>query len=195
MNPLAEASVFLIQSILHIFLLMVILRFLLQVARADFYNPISQAVVKVTNPLLKPLRRIIPGVFGLDIAAIALAFLVQFVAIYSCALIMGYGLLSPLSVSFWALIGLASFVTNLFFFALIASVIISWVAPGNHHPAILLINQLLEPLVGPLRKIIPPVGGLDFSVLAAFLIIQVIKIFLSAAQLSPAVKAIVLGIF
>lgn len=195
MSPFAEASVFLVQSILHLLLLTVILRFLLQLAKADFYNPISQAIVKVTNPLLKPLRRLIPGLFGLDIASIVLALIIQVLAIYSCALIMGYGIMNPLSVAVWSLIGLASFVINLFFIALIISVIVSWVAPGNRHPALLLMNQLLEPLVGPLRKIIPPLGGLDFSVLAAFLIIQVCKIFLAAAPMSPAVRAIVLGIF
>ena len=92
---LQEALIFIIQTVFQLYLTVVLLRFLLQVARADFYNPISQFIVKATNPPLKPLRRIIPGFGGFDLASLVLALIVQLLAIWSLAALHGFGFLNP----------------------------------------------------------------------------------------------------
>lgn len=108
MNAFAQIGILTLQTIGGLYLLTVVLRFLLQAARADFYNPLSQAIAKITTPVLLPLRRIIPGFFGLDLACIALAIIVQYLTItLSCLLV---GIFDPLRVLLWSLIGIASMV-------------------------------------------------------------------------------------
>lgn len=191
MEPMQEALIFLIQTLFQLYLMVVLLRFLLQVARADFYNPISQFIVKATNPPLKPLRKIIPGLGGLDLASLVLALMIQLLAIWSVAALYGYGFLNPLTALIWAVAGTASFIINIFFFSLIISIIVSWVAAGSRHPAIILIHQILEPLMGPIRRLIPPMGGIDISPIFAFLLLEVLRIFLRYVPVNP---QIVLGI-
>jgi YggT family protein len=191
MAPLIEALIFIIQTLFHFYLLLVLLRFILQVARADFYNPISQFIVKATNPPLKPLRRIIPGLAGVDLASLLLALIIQLLAIWSVAALYGLGFINPLTVIIWAFAGTSSFIVNIFFFGLIISVISSWIAPGSRHPALMLVQQMLEPLMAPIRRLIPPMGGIDISPIFAFLLLQVLKIFISYVPVQP---QLVLGI-
>lgn len=179
MGPMAEIGTYVIQTLGSLYLLIVMLRFLFQVVRADFYNPISQFVVKATNPLLKPLRRIIPGVFGIDIASIVLALLVQYLVVQLVILLAGYGLLNPLQVLAWSIVGLLSLTVNIFFWGIIIMIIVSWVAPGSYNPALLLLRQLVEPVMAPFRRLIPPLGGLDISPIFAFLVLNVINILIS----------------
>ncbi len=195
MGAFSEAGTFIIQTLLELYLLMVLLRLLLQISRADFYNPISQAVVKVTDPPLKPLRRVIPSISGIDIASIVLALLVQFAAIYLICLINGIAPVNPVNALVWGIVGAIYYVANIYFFTLLVSIIVSWVAPGSFHPIVLLINQLVEPIMTPFRKLIPPIGGLDISPLFAFIAIEVIKIFIrNGAQALHVVPQLVLGI-
>ncbi len=195
MGALAEIGVYLVQTLASLYLLIVMLRFLFQVVRADFYNPISQFVAKATNPLLMPLRRTIPGIMGLDIASLVLALAVQCLAIQALALMLGAGLLNPLHLLVWALIGTLSLVVNIFFWGMIIMIIVSWVAPHSHNPVLMLLQQLVEPAMAPFRKLLPPMGGLDLSPIFAFLALNVVKIVIShlaAASKLPA--QIVLGI-
>lgn len=180
MAIIGEILSFLIRSIGGVYLWAVLLRFLLQVARADFYNPISQSIVRVTNPLVKPLRRLIPGFFGIDVASLLLAILVK-VAIVIPVYVIQTG-------SFNFNIGLALLVSvlsclvtilNIYFLAMIATIILSWVAAGSYHPAIVLLHQLAEPVMAPFRRLLPAMGGIDFSPMLAFLAINVVKILFS----------------
>ena len=157
----------LIDTIGGLFVMAILLRFLLQLVKADFYNPISQAIVKITSPLLKPLRKIIPGFGGLDIAALVLAFLVQAVFIVAKMQMLGYITTAfPLgTISLLSLYLLIKAVLDIYTFALIIMVIASWVAPQSYNPGLMLLNQLTEPLCSRIRQIIPPLGGLDFSVM------------------------------
>ncbi len=181
----------LIQTFFNIFLVAVLLRFLLQVARADFYNPISQFLVKATNPVLKPLRRLIPGVMGVDVASLVLALLVEMVTISLVLLVFGQvpsGLLALLA---WSVLGCVTMVVNIYFFAVLASIILSWVAMGSYNPTIVLVNQLAEPVLAPFRKLLPPIGGLDLSPILVFLAINVVRIVLRyLAFLLPVLSAV-----
>ena len=176
----ALAQIF--NTIAGLYLLFVVARFLLQVAKADFYNPISQAVFKATDPLVRVLRSFIPGYKGVDFSSLILAFIVQFIAI--SVTIFLYGGVIP-SVGFiitWSFIGVLNFIILFYYYALIASIVMSFVmmfsGNMNPHPILLLVWQITEPIMAPFRRVIPPMGGLDFSPIFIFLIIGLIRNFI-----------------
>ena len=175
MTGLNTAAIYVIQTLGSLYLLIVLLRFILQMVRADFYNPMSQFIVRATQPLLRPLRKVIPGFGGVDLASLALAILVQMLLMVITLILMGYGVGGfVLQVLIWAIIGVTSLFLKVFFFALIISVILSWVAPGTHNPAAELVNQICEPLLAPIRRILPNLGGLDLSPIFAFIALNLI---------------------
>jgi YggT family protein len=174
MIGLNTAAVYVLQTLGSLYLLIVLLRFVLQLVRANFYNPLCQFTVKATQPLLKPLRRIIPSMFGLDMSSLVLAILVQ-LALMALTLLLTYGTTgNPLQLVIWSLIGVTALFLKIFFFALIISVILSWVAPGSHNPGAELVNQICEPALAPFRKILPNLGGLDISPILAFMVLKLI---------------------
>ena len=174
MTPLTQAGMLVINTLAGLYLLVVVLRFLLQLVRADFYNPVSQFIVKATNPLLIPLRKAIPGLGGIDLASLVLALFVQAVAIVLILLLNG--IQPPLQVAIWAIIGVLSLFLKIYFWGLLITVIASWIAPGSYNPALILISQILEPAMKPIRKIMPDMGGLDLSPIIMFLTIQVLEV-------------------
>ena len=159
---LATPAVFLVQVVFGLYATLVLLRFLLQWVRADFYNPLSQFIVKATKPTLNPLRRIIPSVSGLDIASLVLAWLVITLEQLAILAISGLGF-QPTAASLLAIPELLSLTINIFLFAILIGVIISWINPGSYNPAIGLIHSLTEPLLAPVRRRMPDMGGLDLS--------------------------------
>ncbi|MFW0757087.1 YggT family protein [Pseudomonas sp. H11T01] len=174
MIGLNTAAVYVLQTLGSLYLLIVLLRFVLQLVRANFYNPLCQFAVKATQPLLKPLRRIIPSMFGLDMSSLVLAILVQ-LALMALTLLLTYGTTgNPLQLLVWSLIGVTALFLKIFFFALIISVILSWVAPGSHNPGAELVNQICEPALAPFRKILPNLGGLDISPILAFMVLKLL---------------------
>ncbi len=176
MNALDAILVYLIQTLLGLFLIAMLLRFLLQLVRADFYNPISQFVVKLTNPLVVPLRRILPAYAGIDFASLVLAILLQLLGI-AVVFLLRLGGLPPLpALLLGALLGVLALLVQIYFFALLAMIILSWVAQGSRHPAIFLLHQITEPVMAPFRKLLPPMGGLDFSPIIVFVLINVLQI-------------------
>ena len=176
MGAVSEIAIYLTQTFLSLYMIAMLLRFLMQWARADFYNPISQFLVKITNPLVVPLRRVIPGFGGIDLATLLLAFLLQVAAIVVVIILGGFALPSPLLIIVWAALGILGLLVNIYFFAILAMVILSWLAPGNSNPAIYLLHQITEPVLKPFRQLLPPMGGFDFSAILVFVLINVIKI-------------------
>ena len=195
MNPMMEIAYLLTQTFFSLLLMVVILRLLLQMSRADFYNPISQALVKVSNPLLLPLRRFIPPLGKIDSASVVLALLVQMLAIVTLLLIFGARIPNIVTLLGWSVIGCLALVANLYFFGILINIILSWVAPGTHHPAAALLYQLTEPVMQPFRKLIPPMGGIDLSPILVFLSINVVQILIkSMAQSSGLNPVLVFGL-
>lgn len=175
MTGLNTAAIYVLQTLGSLYLLIVLLRFILQLVRADFYNPLSQFIVRATQPLLKPLRKLIPSFMGLDSASLVLAILVQLLVMALTLMLMGYGVSGFLpQLLVWSLIGVTSLFIKVFYFAMIISVILSWVAQGSYNPAVLLVNQICEPLLAPFRKILPNMGGLDISPIFAFIALNLI---------------------
>ncbi len=176
----AVAQIF--NTIAGLYLLFVVARFLLQVAKADFYNPISQAVFKATDPMVRLFRSFIPGYRGIDFSSLFLAFVVQFVAI-SVTFFLYFSAIPSLSfIVTWSFIGVLNFIILFYYYALIASIVMSFVmmfsGNMNPHPILLLVWQITEPIMSPVRRIIPPMGGLDFSPIFIFLIIGLIRNFI-----------------
>ena len=174
MSGLNGAAIFVIQTLGSLYLLIVLLRFILQLVRANFYNPLCQFTVRATQPLLKPMRRVIPSLFGLDMSSLVLAILVQMV-IFAVVLTLSYMSFNILGLLAWALIGVFTLFLKVFFFAIIISVILSWVAPGGASPAAELVNQITEPALAPFRRMLPSMGGLDISPILAFMVIQLLQ--------------------
>ncbi|MCW8126647.1 YggT family protein [Microbulbifer halophilus] len=172
-STFSNIGVFLFATLGILFLFAVLMRFLLQLARADFYNPISQGVVKVTNPPLLPLRKLVPGFLGVDMASVVLAMLVGWVMILVCGLLAGVGLFNPVSALLWSLIGCVMTVVAIVFIGMLISIIFSWIAPHSSHPALMLLRQLLEPFCAPVRKLIPPLGMIDISPIFVFILLTV----------------------
>ncbi len=179
---MGSSAALIFNTIVGIYLLAVLLRFLLQVAKADFYNPVSQAVIKITDPMVKVFRTFIPGYRGIDFSTLVLAFLIEAAAI--CMLIILYGGTIPDvgSIVTWAFVGVVLFIISIYYYAILASIIMSFVmmfsGSTSPHPLLLLVWQLTEPVMAPVRKIVPPMGGLDFSPIFIFIAIQLIQNFI-----------------
>lgn len=165
-----SSSYFLIDTLFNLYLMVVLLRLWLQYVRADFYNPFSQFVVKATQPVVAPLRRVIPALGKLDTATLILALVVAVAKIAIISTLFSNGPFNPLAT-------LLKQFLSLVFWMLILRAILSWVSQGGN-PFELVIAQLTEPLLAPIRKVIPPLGGLDLSVLIAIIALQFIQLLL-----------------
>ena len=156
------AVVFLIQTLFGFYILAVMLRFLLQCVRADFYNPLVQFLVRITNPPLLPLRRIVPGYRGLDLAAVVLALVLQFIEVTLLNTLsiqpVGVGGLLMLTV-----LELLKLLINIYLWGVIIQAVMSWFNPDPYHPAARVLAHLTAPVLRPARRIIPPISGVDLS--------------------------------
>jgi len=172
MNTLQYASLFIIDTLFTLYLYVLLLRFFFQVLRVDFYNPISQFIVKLTSPFVIPLRKIIPGFFGLDCATIALIMLIAYLKLALISAIAApfappWGLLIIKTIGH--VIGLS---LNLFFYAIIIHILMSWLAPHTYSPVRTILYQLAEPILRPFRRWTPPIAGLDISPIFALLALK-----------------------
>ena len=181
-NYFSNAGIFLVDFVFGLYILAVVLRFLLQFVRADFYNPLAQAIVNITNPPLRPLRRIIPALGSLDTSSLVLMLVLQMI---SSLLIFLLGGISPnfVGLVITALGELFGKIVYIFMFAIFIQVVISWIAPSTYNPILGIIDSLTTPIMRPARKLIPPMGGLDLSpmvaivglTLALMLLVQPVK--------------------
>ena len=199
MDFMSSSGITLVSTLGGIYLLMLLLRFLLQIARADFYNPMSQAIVRFTDPLVRPLRRVIPGYRGIDFSTLIASLFVQLGAIYGLIALYGASPPSLGALVAWAFVGNLLFVINIYYYAIIGSIIMSFVmmCSGNPtpHPLLQLVWQLTEPVMGPIRSVIPAIGGLDFSPIVIFLGIQLLQNFIyETFGITTGMAAVILGI-
>jgi YggT family protein len=169
-NPLE----FLISTLFSLYILAVMLRFLLGTVRADFYNPISQFLVRITNPLLIPLRKVIPSIGKFDSAAMLLMIVLQLAAVTLILLLRGEGISSAILI-IATLATLVSLLIDVFMFAIIVEVIISWMNPGSYNPVSSLLHSLTSPVLRPIRQLIPPIAGIDLAPLFAIIGLQVLR--------------------
>ncbi len=171
-----NATVFLVDTLFSLYLMVVILRLWLQMVQADFYNPLSQFIVKATHPIVGPLRRVIPSIGRFDTATFVLAVVVCALKIVTLALMFN-GNLNPLGVLILSVVGVVKETLSLLFWVLLLRAILSWVSQGRS-PIDYVLYQLTEPFLAPIRKVLPPLGGLDLSVLVAIIALQFLQLLL-----------------
>ena len=174
----ANAFSYLIGTLIDLYVSAVMLRLLLQWVRADFYNPVCQFLVKLTNPVLVPLRRVIPAIGKLDTASVVLMIALEILSVWLVSRV-GSADLAIQQIVVFALIKLMATLLWILFFLIIVSVILSWVGARARHPAIPLVYQVTEPILAPFRKVIPPIAGIDLSPLFALIAIRFLLLLLA----------------
>ena len=180
-DAFSSSLIFIIQTLGNFYIIICLLRVLLPLAGISYINPICQMVSKATDPGVKILRTFLPSVKGLSLAAVTWAYLAQLLLLIILYSLKGFNALGSIeSMLVFSVYHLMSRLIELYFYALIVVAIASFVAPQSGHPALHLVRGLVEPLLRPIRKVLPPMGGFDFSVLIAFMLLNVIRIFLNA---------------
>ena len=166
-----NALFYIVETLLSLTVFVFLLRLLLQLARADFRNQLAQAVVKITNPLVLPLRRILPPVGKLDTASAVAVLLVAFVEEALLLVLSGTFTIDPFYLSRAVVLRVIIILVYTYLYAIILYALLSFVAPGNYSPMSSLLTSLCEPVLRPFRRIIPPIGGLDLSPLWACILL------------------------
>jgi YggT family protein len=174
---LSNPAVFLIQTLFGLYILLVMLRLLFQLLRADFYNPLSQFIVKVTHPVLRPMRRLIPPMGPLDTSSLLLAWLLKSIEIGLLLLILGASA-SPLMALLWAVPALIQLTINIFLFAIIIQAVLSWINPDPYSPVFGLLNSLTRPVLEPARRLLPDISGIDLSPMLAIIVLYLLEMLL-----------------
>ena len=169
----ADAGLFLVDTVLGIYILIVLLRFLFQLVRADFYNPLSQFIVKASNPPLARLHKLIPSLWGIDLGAIVLLLILEGLRLALTTLMLGHTprVSGVLILSIGELLKLAVYVVV---FSIFVRALLSWVSSGANHPMARLLGSFTEPLLAPARRLLPATGGLDLSPIILFITLTLI---------------------
>lgn len=191
-----NAVVFVVSTLMNLYIIAFIVRIILQWQRADYRNPLVQSILTVTNPLVLPLRRFVPSAYGLDTSSLVVA--VGLKAAEFTILLTLFCDVTPSLIQVLGMtgLGLARTLLNLYFFLILISVILSWVSTGSYNPASQLVGQLAEPVLKPFRKLLPPMGGIDLTPIFAIIAIQALMmllpqgLFLGGIACSPAVRMI-----
>lgn len=185
-NYLTSPLMLIINTLFDLYIFLVLLRFMLQAFRADFYNPVSQFIVKATTPPLRFLRRFIPSFSGQDTAAIVLCLTLIYIKFIILRTLdipgvpigninAAIGSVSYVGLLIYAIADLISLTLTIFLIAIIIQVILGWISPGQYNPVIGLVQSIARPALRPFQKLIPPLGGLDLTPLFATLGIMVLK--------------------
>ena len=173
----SNALFYLVSTLFEVYIWIVMLRMILQVVRADFYNPISQLVWQVTQPVVRPLQKVFPKFRQYDSAAAVVLFVVTLVYIFVASALLGYReQVNALLAVWFTLLKLVVMLLNLYTFALVIQAILSWVGPGVNNPAGSILWSINEPLLRPVRRVIPPFSGLDLSPLVVIVVLQFVKL-------------------
>lgn len=181
---MTSALTFIIHAFAQLLLFVLLLRFWLPWFRADFRNPIAQAILKLTSPLVVPLRRIVPPIGRIDTATLLVAFVIQYLAIL-VILALGGSSATIVNIALTSILDLAMLSIRLFVIAIIIGIVLSWVAPHNINPATMFIRTISEPLLRPFRRFIPSMGGIDISPVFALILLMALSILLAEMRPIP----------
>lgn len=186
MSAFGNAGIFLVRTLFDLYIVILLLRLIFQWFGINFFNPISQFIHKATTPLVAPLQRVIPSLYGIDLAIVTLVLLVQLVKFILLSLISYGGVVNVLALLIWSIADSLNAVINIFFYAIIISIILSWVNPGLRSPVVDILYRITEPLMRPARRLIPPMGGFDLSPILVLLGLKLITILI----VSPMMKSV-----
>ncbi len=180
---MSSALIFILRSLIGLYIVAFVLRAILQWVRADIRNPLSQFILRITNPLVLPVRRVIPSIGPMDSASLLIALVLQILATMILIRFACVGDANPLQIAWISVLQLIHLVLRIWFFVIIVYVILSWISPGaSHNPAASLLASIAEPLLAPLRRLIPPIGGMDLSPVFAIIGIQAVTMVLPIGQ-------------
>jgi YggT family protein len=181
---MTQALYFIVKTLAQLYLLLLLLRFWLPVLRADFRNPIAQGILRITAPVVIPVRRFIPPIGRLDTSTIFVAFVFEFLLVLALISLRGLRF-DALPIAVTSMFELAISSLNLFFFVILLKIILSWVAPHTYNPMTALLNTLAEPLLRPFRRIVPAVGGFDVSPIFTIVLLKAAEIILQSYRPIP----------
>ena len=173
-----EALAFLVDTLFSLLFFVFLMRLLLQRVRADFRNPLGQAILQITNPLILPLRRVLPPIRRVDTASVVAVLIVSVLRVAASSWAHGHGMLAPVDLLIVSALELLRGVLYVYFWSLLLYAVLSWIAPGARTPAGSILISICEPLLRPLRRLIPPLAGLDLSALIAMIAIQFVLLLL-----------------
>jgi len=181
---MTQALYFILKTLAHLYLLLYVLRFWLPLLRVDFHNPIAQAVLRLTSPVIIPIRRFVPAVGRIDTATVLVAFAIECLVIY--LLLALRGMTADFAVvAVTSAVELAILSLNMFFFVVLIRIILSWVAPQSYSPVTAMLNTIAEPILRPFRRLVPAIGGLDISPIFAIVLLQAAVIVLQSYKPLP----------
>ena len=185
-SNVTSAIVFIVSTIAQLYLFVLLLRLLLPWFGTDFRNPIAQAILKLTSPVVVPLRRIVPPIGRIDTATVLVAFIIQYVTIVVVLMIMGsFALATFAQIAITSVVNLLLLVLNLFIFAILIRVVLSWISPGGYNPILAVIHSLTDPVLRPFQRLLPSMGGLDLSPLFAMILLSALRIIIAGYKLLP----------
>lgn len=173
-----QALIYVLNALITLVVVAFLLRALFPLVRADFRNPIGQAVLRVTDPLVLPLRKLLRPAGRVDVASIVALLIVQLAGTALVLGVAGMPMTSPLVVVAVAVRDLARTVLQFYFFVVLLHVVLSWVGQGAYSPATAILERLCEPLLRPFRRVIPTLGGLDLSPVFVLIGLQALQILL-----------------
>lgn len=176
-----RAIIYIIDAIAGLITLVLLLRFWLPWVGADFRNPFAQGILQATSPLINPLRRIVPAIGRIDTATVLVALIVQAIAVTVVLLLLS----APLSIRFilvGAVFELIILSLQMFIFAIIIRIVLSWIAPGNYSPVTALLNDLTDPILRPFRRFVPTFGGFDISPIFAIILLGAVSILIEDSR-------------
>ncbi len=178
---MTQALYFIVGTLAQLILLVFLLRFWLPILRIDFRNPLAQGILRLTSPLIVPVRRMLPPVGRVDTATVLVLLVLQVLTILLLLALSGRAA-DPLAIAIAAFIQLAIHSLYLFFFVVLISVVLSWIAPQTYNPVVGMVRAMAEPVLRPFRRIVPLIGGLDISPIFAIILLQAGVILLQSFQ-------------
>jgi len=173
-NNATNAGLFLINSLFELYILVLVIRLLLAYASANYFNPITQVIIKLTAPLVNPLRRVLPNFFRIELSTLLLIFLFEIIKIALISL-LSVGELNVFFIVMLATTATIKFILQILFYAILLQAILSWF-PTGYSPASQVLDQITSPVLRPMRRIIPPIQGIDISPIPALILLQVLII-------------------
>ncbi len=188
-----DALIFIFRSLIDLYIICFLLRLVLQWVRADFQNPLSQFILRVTNPLVIPLRRVLPAMGSIDTATLLVILGLQVLMTVVLVNFACVGDVDPLQLMGISILRIVQVSLRICLFAVLIYVILSWVSPGGYNPAVSLLAAIVEPVLAPLRRVIPPIGGLDLSPLFALIGIQAVTMLLPIGRVMAGLACTAVG--
>ena len=181
-GSLIQALIFVIDVFAGLYLLLLLLRFLIPWLRIDFRDPLAQGILKLTSPVVIPVRRFLPAIGRVDTATIVVAFVIQYLVVMIIFLLVGAPVVSALAIAVESVFRLLGLIVNIFMFGILLSIILSWIAPNSHNPAVGIVRAIADPVLRPFRRVIPPMGGFDISPIFALVALGVVRILLNGMR-------------